>query len=104
MTNKIQFGQMSQEMLQGIAKTPEANCMVLGPGQKIKEHKHGNSMYYAKGVKAVTLEGKEKILPSETSWVFIPEGVSHGWSDVQLGHKKGLVYSYHDDHKNYEIL
>ena len=74
--------------------------MTLTKGKKIVEHIHGNSMYFTKNVKAVTINGKYYDLPNKYSWVFIPEGVSHGWAET-MSSGVGMVHSYHPDHDEF---
>jgi len=97
------IGEMHPLMQESIEKTPDAIPMILTKNKRIKEHTHGDSMYFAKNVKYVTVNGKKHPLPGKFSWVFIPAGLSHGWSDT-LTNEKGIIHSYHPDHDDITLL
>ena len=100
--NGVVIEACSSDLVEHIAQTSDACVMQLGSGQAIAEHTHGNSMYFAKNVKSVTIEGIPHTLP-KYSWVFIPEGLLHGWRDVQDA-SIGTVFSYHPNHKEYSLV
>lgn len=89
------------ELIDSVASTPDVSKMEVTRGKAIVEHKHGNSMYFSKNVAFLTLHKNKYKLPAN-SWVFIPEGVMHGWEDIQKN-ETGEVYSYHQDHKEYTL-
>ena len=90
------------ELIEHIANTPDVSVMELEKGQHIHEHTHGNSMYFARNVKGVTIENHTHTIPPY-SWVFIPKGVSHGWIEVHKPTDKGHIFSYHTNHKKYSV-
>ena len=100
--NGVVIEKCTPELVENVASTPDVSVMRVGKGQAIVEHKHGNSMYFAKNVLALTIKGVAHRLP-KFSWVFIPKGVPHGWKSVQSSSTKGEIFSYHPNHKKYTI-
>ncbi|MBS3167959.1 hypothetical protein J4216_02460 [Candidatus Woesearchaeota archaeon] len=103
MKDGIVIRECNFELIENISKTPDVCVMELNKGQAIKEHTHGNSMYFAKNVKFLTVNGRDYELP-RFSWVFIPEGLSHGWRGVFDSGFNGEVFSYHSNHKEYSLV
>ncbi len=95
----VEICSVESNVVDHIRNSLGSETMIAKPGQGIKEHKHGKSLYFAKNAH-LTLGG-QKIELKSSACVLIPENIPHGWQHAGAPGDL-IVTSFEPGHKTYE--